>query len=88
MTPIEILNYLGVTTPIKTYLLFALAVIGVIFIGYSLGKLIVDKFVKKKETFINLRKEVQEGYDGLLRAADSFHKFNQVLNEVQKNAKR
>ena len=42
---------------------------------------------KKKHTFETIRVELDEGYKGLMRAANSFHEFNDVLNGVSKNAK-
>ena len=42
---------------------------------------------RKKNMFNNLRKEVQDGYVELKKVAKHFQNINNVLNEVERNAK-
>jgi len=59
------------------------------YIAFWFGRFVAKKVIKKKQkhNFKTIRKEMDEGYEGLLRAAKSFHEFNDVLKEVS-DAKR
>lgn len=76
-----------ITTEPYLYITLALAIVGVLAIGYIIINLLFGS--KKKEIgFDKLEEEIDIGYDGLQRAAESFHTFSDVINEVKKNAQR
>lgn len=66
------------------WVLLALAAFGMISIGYWLA---YTFFKKKKKKFLSLRDEMNEGYNGLLRAGAAMRQFNEVLNEAEGNSK-
>ena len=43
---------------------------------------------KKKVSFEIIRKEIKEGYDGLIRASQTMHKLNDVFNDAEAEAKK
>lgn len=57
---------------------FAIGVISVVFF------LLLAFFGKrkKKENFIKMREEIKEGYRGLQRASQTFHRIHKVLDDI------
>lgn len=74
---------LEISTDYVVYGVLLLVILVAIFILFKYG----FKREKEPHNFESLRKEVKEGYNGLLRAAESFQNINEVLNEVDKRMK-
>jgi hypothetical protein len=67
------------------YLIFAGGICLGIILSFIVVKIRTNR--KKKYNLPLIREMIEEGYEGLKKAADSFHKFNDVINEVSANAK-
>jgi len=76
----------GITsTVIPVWIVIVLSLLGIIFVIAFLRKLFRASGRKESKTLESIRKDIVEGHDGLLRASQSFHRFNDLINEVRKS---